>query len=485
MSKCFAAWIILAVAVNTMLAPTALTAGEPWRGEASWVWFQDPAELLDEPPADESQHGAAEEQPGDDEDKDSTGSVLRRFWPRWRATDDHERNHRTVREAFRDVIHDAGNSTVQVICQNRRVAFGTIVTAQGLVLTKASELKDNIECRLSDGRRLPAELVTINDELDLALLHIQAENLVPVQWREGDAPAAGSWLVTVGGSELPVAVGVVSVAPRNIPTPRPILGVQLEPTEGGARVASVVPDSPAQSSGIQENDVIVEVNGKAVENREALISFIQTLRPGDRVELVIVRGEVRKHMFAVLTDFNSLAHGKRIDFQNSLGGPLSTRRWGFSSVLQHDTVLRPNDCGGPILDLEGRAVGINIARAGRVASYALPVAALEPVLAETRSGKYGSPPNAKQITATVDDLRAAVKKWGDRFHELQRMVEETREKLAGDGPQKPDAQQATEELAKLESAAAQAKAELDKALGELQRYENPGNTSVVSEAAKP
>jgi S1-C subfamily serine protease len=34
--------------------------------------------------------------------------------------------------------------------------------------------------------------------------------------------------------------------------------------------------------------------------------------------------------------------------------------------------LQPKDCGGPLVDTEGRAVGINIARALRVTTYALP-----------------------------------------------------------------------------------------------------------------
>jgi len=44
----------------------------------------------------------------------------------------------------------------------------------------------------------------------------------------------------------------------------------------------------------------------------------------------------------------------------------------FELALQHDTVLQNWQCGGPLVDLDGRAVGLNIARAGRVASYALP-----------------------------------------------------------------------------------------------------------------
>ena len=56
-----------------------------------------------------------------------------------------------------------------------------------------------------------------------------------------------------------------------------------------------------------------------------------------------------------------------------LGTKISDHSTGFPGlVLQHDTVLDPNECGGPLLNVEGKAAGINIARAGRVLSYAIP-----------------------------------------------------------------------------------------------------------------
>ncbi len=55
-----------------------------------------------------------------------------------------------------------------------------------------------------------------------------------------------------------------------------------------------------------------------------------------------------------------------------VNGPRNDRLSGFDRVFQHDTVLDPDECGGPVLDTSGRVVGINIARAGRVVSYALP-----------------------------------------------------------------------------------------------------------------
>ena len=57
---------------------------------------------------------------------------------------------------------------------------------------------------------------------------------------------------------------------------------------------------------------------------------------------------------------------------NRLGGELSRRAEGFQLAIQHDGVLQPWQCGGPLLNLDGKAIGLNIARAGRVASYALP-----------------------------------------------------------------------------------------------------------------
>ena len=63
---------------------------------------------------------------------------------------------------------------------------------------------------------------------------------------------------------------------------------------------------------------------------------------------------------------------------------MSSRRGGFESVLQHDTVLRPEQCGGPILNTKGQAIGINIARATRVASYALPASVIVELIAEMK-----------------------------------------------------------------------------------------------------
>jgi serine protease Do len=119
------------------------------------------------------------------------------------------------------------------------------------------------------------------------------------------------------------------------------------------------------------------------------------------VELRLRRDNSEMAMKATLTDRNAGPQSERAEFQNALGGKLSDRRSGFPLALQHDTVLRPNLCGGPVVDLDGKTIGINIARAGRVASYALPGNVIIPLLNDLKSGKLA--PEMKTMLVDTQD----------------------------------------------------------------------------------
>ena len=45
-------------------------------------------------------------------------------------------------------------------------------------------------------------------------------------------------------------------------------------------------------------------------------------------------------------------------------------------------MIQAAQCGGPLVDLDGRAVGLNIARADRTATYAIPAGKLKSLLGE-------------------------------------------------------------------------------------------------------
>jgi serine protease Do len=296
-----------------------------------------------------------------------------------------ERSHVKVRAAFHDVVAESAKSTAQIYCDGYRAALGAVVRADGFVVTKDSELKGKIEVEFSDKPgKLAATVVARDPTVDLAVLKVDRTDLPVISWSES-APAVGGWLATpvvhVDQGE-PVAIGVLSVAARKVAAPSGALGVQLSNRDNAAQIEDVVPDKAADKAGVKAGDVITKVNGKAMASRQQLVETIRGYMPGDQVELTVKRGAEELTIQVTLGSLSELFHGDRADFQNSLGGPLSKRKAGFVSVIQHDTVLKPAECGGPIVDLDGKAVGLNIARAGRVESYALPAAVVQATVAK-------------------------------------------------------------------------------------------------------
>ena len=301
---------------------------------------------------------------------------------------ENERSHRTIKAAFHEAVGQVNQSTVSLIAGGSQVALGTIIDARGYVATKASELPDQVICQLSDGRQVASKLVAVQTDYDLALLKVNASQLTAVRWGDSSQLNAGSWLATSSLTEEPIAIGIVSAPARALPKPQAVLGVALEQFGELPRVHRVIDGSAAANAGLQIGDVITSVNGQAMDRPQAVSATIRGLLPGDRISLVIQRRGRSLSIPAVLGDANRIGNLEQVELMESLGGPLSERRTGFPYVLEHDTVLRPKDCGGPLVDLDGNAVGINIARVSRVSSYALPASAIKPILTDMMAGKY-------------------------------------------------------------------------------------------------
>jgi serine protease Do len=71
----------------------------------------------------------------------------------------------------------------------------------------------------------------------------------------------------------------------------PALKQQLHLTpSSGALVTTIEPGSPAQSSSLRVNDVIVKLNQTAIESPVDLTTAIHGLKPGDHVTLALYRG---------------------------------------------------------------------------------------------------------------------------------------------------------------------------------------------------
>lgn len=395
-------------------------------------------------------------------------------WAQKKAKDksaDFTRDNPKIRAAFREVVGKITKSTVRILCDGQETALGVVVGPAGWILTKASDLHGQVFCQLADGRKLPARVVGWHDKHDLALLKLDISGLPAVELGDTKGAAVGHWIACAGIGEEPVAIGVISVATRDppqktvptLPADAGYLGVGLEPGDGGIRIMQVLPNSGAAKAGLKANDVIFALNGKMVAAPEDLINQLTKLKVGDQVTLKIRRGKEELETKATL--------GKRPpnrgDFQNSMGSELSKRRSGFPTILQHDAVIKPSNCGGPLVDLEGRIIGINICRAGRTESWAVPGEAIKPLLYDLMAGKLPPPgqkelpvipPTAEQLTKT----EAARQKLEKELTATVRQLAEARANLEKNRLQAEGLQQ-----------------QLDKTLAELKKYQAgplPGKT---------
>jgi serine protease Do len=267
-------------------------------------------------------------------------------------------------------------SIVKVGKNGEFVALGTIIDADGFAITKASEVKEGkLFCRLADGRETFAQVIGIDEENDVALLDVCATDLKAIEWAV-DKTAVGQWAVTPGLDPAPEAVGIVSVPARRIRYPRAIMGVQLDFAAATAKIRTVSEGFGAEKAGLKPGDEILSLNNSAIKNSEELYDALAEFREGDTVDLKVRReGEEFDARIRLKAPQPEMAPAPAFDRQarmNRMGSELSQRAEGFAMALQHDTVLQPWQCGGPLLNLDGKAIGLNIARAGRVATYALP-----------------------------------------------------------------------------------------------------------------
>lgn len=272
---------------------------------------------------------------------------------------------------------------VTVLQGERNVAVGTILSADGLILTKASEIGDAPSCQLGD-KTWPAALLAVDEETDLALLRIDVAGLPAVHWHEA-VPAPGAWLyspISASGNESTFSCGLVShrmAVPRATTTldqPECItsLGIVLEQASS-APVVAALPGGETDG-GLRRGDQLKTLDGKSITSRAELTAALASRRVGERAELAIVR-DGKPATLAVTLAASLPSQPSTAADRDKLASLASFRRSGFPDVLSHDGTLDATSCGGPVVDSQGRMVGLNIARADRGASLALTVPAIQ------------------------------------------------------------------------------------------------------------
>jgi serine protease Do len=294
-----------------------------------------------------------------------------------------------------DVTRVAQASMLEVLTGERDdelLSYATVIDPDGHAVTKRSQLRganvgSEAWVRDPNGVRHQARVVGVDPSLDLALLEVTGLEAPPIAWTPGATVAAGQVLLTPRLGDQPPALGFAAIERRESerdPMAGPYLGVMSEAmtkqeaqdagVEQGVRIVQVVPGNPADQAGIKVGDVIVAVDGAPVSGRDGLRRRLLERAIGERVGIELVRNGERMRIEAELApkpDEGARRRGPRGAARGNTVTPISGRSSGFGEVLAHDAIVRPTQCGGPVVDLDGRVVGLNIARFDRTATHAL------------------------------------------------------------------------------------------------------------------
>lgn len=339
--------------------------------------------------------------------------------------------------------------------KNRDACLGTIVAAEGWIITKASEIKGTPICKLGDGREFEARLVGIHKPYDLGLLKIEVNGLKPVDWVDSTSALEGHWLITPLIGDKPLALGVVSVPtrekkvwPRVLNPNRGYVGIALDMASDAPKITQVMPNTGASKAGVKVGDLILSIQGKPIKHRDEVFETLSQMKPGDVVTLMVRRKEKKddkeEEVEVELKATLGRAPADRGDVQDRMGKTLSDVRSGFPTFLTHDTVLRPAECGGPIINIDGKAIGINIASADRTASYVVPSEAILKLLPDLQAGKF--PPIAVAPKPTPEEERVQAAR--EELEKIKAEVEKLRKALAEQEARLRDAEEKLKEAEK-------------------------------------
>jgi serine protease Do len=311
---------------------------------------------------------------------------------------------------FNDAIAEARKSTVTVRYNNKVIGLGTIVTATGDILAKGSDLfaamkkpadEDGLQIRLWDSVKHTATVAGYHEASDLVLLKVDAKGLVPAKFVDAKFAEPGNMIAAPGADSEAIAAGVISAGVRKLFKDEAVvdnqnkgyLGIMIDQARDneGVFITELPDESPARKAKLKVGDQIFRIEDRTIDKYDDLRTTLSAYSPGDKVRVFVRRksgDDTEELEFEVKLGRRPASPLDRGAMQNSLGSELSARRTGFEKVITHDMVLEPRDCGGPLVDLDGRVLGINIARAGRVETWALPPELIKTALAELKAGKH-------------------------------------------------------------------------------------------------
>lgn len=302
-----------------------------------------------------------------------------------------------VTAAFEPVRKVLQSSSALISEGRTESGYGVIVSPDGHLLVKASEIEPlkNPTVTVDKTVYQNARIVATDPEWDVALMKIDAQGLTPVTFAESSQLPEGTWIVVNGVSSRFVRralAGVISANPREISAAGgAALGVVLKPGTKALEIDEVGESSGAKEAGLRKGDVILAVEDKPVKDIKELAESLKDRKAGATVKITYRRGKDEASVQVRLAAKSEMFE-MEANRNDMMSGDFSKRRSGFPRVIQHDVMGNSKVMGGPVLDLDGRCVGMNIARANRAETFAIPVEELKTITEALMKKAAANPP---------------------------------------------------------------------------------------------
>ena len=349
-------------------------------------------------------------------------------------------------QAISPALATAAKSTVRVWAGNRRVAYGTVVGDGTQILSKWSEVaraRGTLRVDVAGSDYRDVKMTGVYPEEDLVVLTVAGKPLTPVKW-SNEVPKLGRFIAAPQPDGRLAAFGVVSVLERNLrDTDAAYLGV-IQDTQfkgQGVKIREVDEDSGAAKAGLMAGNTILKVGERSLTGLLALRNALTGVQPGETISLLIEAGGKARTVKVVLGNRPDLPQfsGGRLQQMERMGGAISNVRSSFTRVLQTDMRPKPNQIGGPVVDLEGRVIGITVARADRTRSFVMPASAVvsllekkaeDPELAQTRK-EAEAPVAARGPAPRGQAAPGGEERMRRHLTDMQRLMDHLAEEMEG------------------------------------------------------
>lgn len=267
------------------------------------------------------------------------------------------------------------------------------------VVTKLSQILNarntdqEFLCELPNGDIRTGSIIHRNLPLDLAVLQLSprsaAVNTRSIDQNVSDtlnsdeiSETCSAGLIVYAQCDL--AAGIVSRCGYSEPGVSSELGATAVTNERNETyIREIAVGSAAADAGLTEGDRLISMQNTVIRNADQAAALTAEMQPGDWVSLIMERNQQLSNHACQLKfpPETRLMRSENLDGHN---GGVSRRRTGFHGVIQHDTPISPEDCGGPLVAADGRLVGINIARRSRESTLAIPVESIRRLLSDVR-----------------------------------------------------------------------------------------------------